>query len=147
MLELDADLQKESEANVALFGKLSKADQEKLENDFILRSGGKILKQKIEKKSTATKSAKEPNAAWAEKLAKLREVHPKAYMPWLPAEDDALKIKFSMNLSLAEMSTDLGRNENSIKLRLIHHGLMEADEDAKGFIERQKKPKKKKKEE
>lgn len=143
VLALDAKLQSESEANVALFGKLKKAEQEKLETEFILRVGGKVVKEKVVKKAKAAKNPKEANAAWAEKLAKLRELHPKAYMPWLPDEDDALKIKFAMNLSLEDISKDLGRNPNSVRLRLVTHGLLEADEKTQEFMNRKKVSKKK----
>ena len=142
VLSLDANLQSESEANVALFGKLSEDDQTKLETEFILRAGGKIVAApKV--KTLPTKSGKEPSAAWAEKIAKLRAKYPKAYMPWLPDEDDALKIKFSMGLSTKDISKDLGRQENSVRMRLISHGLIEGDEKTKEFMAR-KKPSKKK---
>ena len=64
-------------------------------------------------------------------------------MPWLPDEDDALKIKFSMGLSTKDISKDLGRQENSVRMRLISHGLIEGDEKTKEFMAR-KKPSKKK---
>ena len=141
VLSLDVNLQKESAANDALFGKLSASAQEKLETEFILRAGGKLVPV-AKVKTVATKSGKEPNAAWAEKIASLRAKYPKAYMPWLPDEDDALKIKFTMGLSLKDISSDLGRQENSVKMRLITHGLIEADENTKQFMERRKTPKK-----
>ena len=146
VLALDANLQKESEANVALFGKLSPEEQEDLETKFILRAGGKLLKGPVapKKKVVLDKNGKEPNAAWAEKIARLRESYPKAYMPWLPDEDDALKIKFGMGLSMKDIAKDLGRQENSVRMRLIAHGLIEGDEKTKEFMARKKTPKAKK---
>lgn len=42
ILELDADLQKESDENAELFNKLADDEYEKLSRDFILRSGGTL---------------------------------------------------------------------------------------------------------
>ncbi len=53
VLAFDAILQKESESNRKLFGNLKKEEQEKLENDFIVRCGG-ILKSQ----NTNTKNKK-----------------------------------------------------------------------------------------
>ena len=52
VLEFDQDLRNESTQNELMFGKLKKAEQEKLETDFILRMGGDIEK--------GTKKKKEP---------------------------------------------------------------------------------------
>lgn len=144
VLVLDHKLQAESTANEGLFSKLSKDEQEKLEHDFVLRMGGKILVQPKKAKERAGK--KEPNEAWAEKMAKIRETYPKANMPWGEEEDDALIVRFKMGTSLKELSKDFGRKESSINLRLIKHGLVEPDEETKGFLERQKAAKVKKKE-
>lgn len=50
ILELDADLQKESEENAKLFGGLSAEDYQKLSEDFITRSGGTLQALRREKK-------------------------------------------------------------------------------------------------
>lgn len=54
VLEFDKDLRKESEEHEKLFSKLKKSEQEKLEQDFILRMGGSIEKGK-KKKEPLTK--------------------------------------------------------------------------------------------
>lgn len=142
VLTLDAQLQSESAENEALFGKLGKAEHEKLEQEFILRMGGKLYESTTKiKKEKKTKAKKEPSAAWTEKIESLRKEYPNAYKPWLPAEDDALKIKFSMGLSLDDISKDMGRNPNSIRMRLVTHGLLEADDETKAFMERKTKKK------
>ena len=56
ILELDGDLQKESEENSKLFGRLSDDDYHKMSRDFIIRSGGTVdvvKKVKTQKVSTA----------------------------------------------------------------------------------------------
>jgi ATP-dependent DNA helicase PIF1 len=115
-LTLDEKLQEESENNVALFSKLTEKEQETLEHEFILRMGGKIVTEKAGVSETPPKN---------DKIAKLREVYPNAYKPWLPAEDDALQIKFTMGMSLEEISSDMGRQPGSIRARLEKHGLLE----------------------
>lgn len=49
VLEFDQDLRNESTQNELLFAKLKKSEQEKLENDFILRMGGTIKKGSAKK--------------------------------------------------------------------------------------------------
>lgn len=150
VLALDDKLQKESEDNVALFGKITTDEQEKLENEFVLRMGGKVFKkpetggpaQSASKEKKQKAKSGEPSGAWAEKIEKLREKYPNAYKPWLPEEDDALKIKFGMNMSFEEISADMGRQPNSIRLRLVTHGLVEADEKTQQFLDRRKTKKK-----
>ncbi len=121
-LSLDAKLQSESEANVELFSKLAPKEQTALEEEFILRMDGKIEKPKVTAKKSAVSKDGEPKN---DRIAELRKQYPNAYKPWLPAEDDAIKIKFSMGLSLSEISSDMGRQETSIRARLEKHGLLE----------------------
>lgn len=78
-----------------------------------------IAKRKLEpaKKSQKTKKS----SGWAEKIAKMREVYPNAYMPWLPAQDELLKEKFQNGVSIKQLSKLLGRHEGSITMRLQKH--------------------------
>ncbi len=75
----------------------------------------------------AEKRAKEPPkkeksaTGWADKIEKMRETYPNAYKPWLPAQDDELKMYFQQGESLSELSDRLGRHEGSIKMRLQKH--------------------------
>ena len=148
VLALDDKLQADSVENETLFGKLPKTELETMQHNFIVRMGGKTTstrrRPELDSGSRLKRSTASPE--WTEKMAKLRETYPKANMPWIPQEDDALIIKFKMGASLKELSKDLGRKESSINLRLIKHGLVEPDEDTKGFLERQKAAKGKKKE-
>jgi len=59
--------------------------------------------------------------AWSEKIAKMRETYPKAYMPWEKSDDDTLKQDFQNGVDTKELSKKLGRHEGSITMRLQKH--------------------------
>ncbi len=61
------------------------------------------------------------SAGWAEKIAKMRETYPNAYMPWLASDDDVLKQDFQNGVTVKELSGKLGRHEGSIRMRLQKH--------------------------
>lgn len=61
------------------------------------------------------------NTGWSEKIAKMRETHPKAYMPWEPQDDADLKQGFLQGATIAQLSKKLGRHEGSITMRLQKH--------------------------
>jgi len=77
----------------------------------------------------AVKRADEPDVpskkatagTWKDKIAKMRETYPKAYMPWEKSDDDTLKQEFQNGASVAELSKKLGRHEGSITMRLQKH--------------------------
>lgn len=82
------------------------------------------LKENIEKRQKAPAPKKKPSggsSGWAEKIAKMREVYPNAYMPWLDKDDDLLKQDFQNGVSVKELSKKLGRHEGSITMRLQKH--------------------------
>ncbi|MDN5275944.1 MAG: putative helicase [Candidatus Saccharibacteria bacterium] len=56
--------------------------------------------------------------SWAEKIEKMRQVHPNAYRPWTDEQDELLKEKFQNGSGLKDLSRLLGRHEGSIKMRL-----------------------------
>ena len=64
---------------------------------------------------------KSSGAGWSEKIAKMRETYPKAYMSWEHADDELLKQEFQNGASIKDLSTKLGRHEGSIKMRLQKH--------------------------
>jgi hypothetical protein len=135
VLALDNKLQTDSEENKKIFGKLKTEEQEKLEHNFILRTGGKILSEKKPKVITKKQTA---SPEWLEKMAKIREKYPNAGRPWKDEEDYVLVSKFKEGISIDEIAGMLGRKPGSINLRLISHGLVEPDEETKKFLERQK---------
>lgn len=62
-----------------------------------------------------------PKSDWSEKLAKMREEFPNAYMPWKAADDEELKSRFENKETLNMLSNHFGRHPGSIKKRLEKH--------------------------
>jgi hypothetical protein len=58
---------------------------------------------------------------WSEKLAKMREEYPNAYMPWKEEDDTKLKKMFEDKKTLNMLSKHFGRHPGSIKKRLEKH--------------------------
>lgn len=84
----------------------------------------KHLTKKAEKRKSSPEPVKKKPAGssgWAEKIAKMRETYPKAYMPWESSDDVVLKQDFQNGVSLKELSKKLGRHENSVVMRLQKH--------------------------
>lgn len=83
------------------------------------------LQKSAEKRKLAPEPVKKKAATgasgWADKIAKMRETYPKAYMSWEKADDDLLKQEFQNGKSLKELSKKLGRHEGSITMRLQKH--------------------------
>ena len=78
----------------------------------------KAEKRKSEPEPTKKKTS---GGAWAEKIAKMRETHPKAYTPWEESDDEMLKQDFLNGVPLKDLSKKMGRHENSIVMRLQKH--------------------------
>jgi ATP-dependent DNA helicase PIF1 len=81
------------------------------------------LAKKAEKRAKNPEPVKKKSngGVWSEKIAKMRETYPKAYMPWEKADDDVLKLEFQNGLSVKQLSKKLGRHEGSIVMRLQKH--------------------------
>lgn len=80
------------------------------------------LGEKAEKRAKNPDPVKKKSSGgWADKVAKMRETYPKAYMPWDHADDEVLKQEFQNGVSVEELSAKLGRHEGSIKMRLQKH--------------------------
>lgn len=77
--------------------------------------------EKRQKSPEPTKKKQPGSGAWNEKIAKMRETYPKAYMPWEKSDDEVLKQDFQNGVSLKELSQKLGRHEGSITMRLQKH--------------------------
>ncbi|MBI3889463.1 AAA family ATPase [Candidatus Saccharibacteria bacterium] len=73
------------------------------------------------RKHTAVPKQKATASGWSEKIAKMRETYPKAYMSWEDADDALLKQEFTNGVELKDLSKKLGRHEGSIKMRLQKH--------------------------
>lgn len=81
-----------------------------------LEAQAKKRREELPKETTKQKSS-----GWADKIAKMRETYPNAYMPWDPKQDDLLKERFLNGASIKELSALLGRHEGSITMRLQKH--------------------------
>ena len=81
-----------------------------------------MLEEMKRKQSAPKKSGKKSQSgSWQQKIAKMRETHPKAYMPWEKADDDTLKQEFLQGATIQQLSQKLGRHEGSIRMRLQKH--------------------------
>lgn len=81
------------------------------------------LQAQAEKRATAPpeKPKKKTSGNWQEKIAKMRETYPNAYMPWTTQQDAQLKQEFQNGASIKQLSKKLGRHEGSITMRLKKH--------------------------
>lgn len=79
------------------------------------------LKEQAEKRVAEPPKKKASGKSWNEKIAKMRETHPRAYMPWEKQEDEDLKLGFTNGETIKQLSKKLGRHEGSIKMRLQKH--------------------------
>lgn len=79
------------------------------------------LRDQAKKRSVEPTKNKVGGKSWNEKIAKMRETHPRAYMPWEKSEDEDLKLGFTNGQSIKELSKKLGRHEGSITMRLQKH--------------------------
>jgi hypothetical protein len=62
-----------------------------------------------------------PASDWSDKLAKMREEYPNAYMPWEEDDDAKLKELFEKGQTLNKLTIKFGRHPGSIKKRLEKH--------------------------
>ena len=80
-------------------------------------------KAKTRKDEPPKKKKTGSGSSWQEKIAKMRETYPNAYMPWTDVDDTTLKQEFQQGKTVQDLSKKLGRHEGSIKMRLqIHFG-------------------------
>jgi ATP-dependent exoDNAse (exonuclease V) alpha subunit len=100
-LEIDQHLRSKSDEHAKRFEHLREL-AEKRKHEKPLRSG---------------------KMAWSEKLARMREKYPNAYRPWTEADDKKLMKLFSggKEVSIKQMTAELGRHPGSIKMRLQKH--------------------------
>lgn len=79
------------------------------------------LRDQAKKRSAEPAKNKVGGKSWNEKIAKMRETHPRAYMPWEKSEDEDLKLGFTNGETIKQLSNKLGRHEGSITMRLQKH--------------------------
>ena len=78
-------------------------------------------KAKTRKDEPPKKKKASSGSSWQEKIAKMRETYPNAYMPWTDVDDTTLKQEFQQGRTVQDLSKKLGRHEGSIKMRLQKH--------------------------
>lgn len=78
-------------------------------------------KAKTRKDEPPKKKKASSGSSWQEKIAKMRETYPNAYMPWTDVDDTTLKQEFQQGKTVQDLSKKLGRHEGSIKMRLQKH--------------------------
>lgn len=74
-----------------------------------------------DKRKSEKPKANKKASGWAEKIARMRETYPNAYMPWTAQQDNTLKERFVNGTDVEDLSKLLGRHKNSIKMRLQKH--------------------------
>lgn len=105
---------------------------EALEIDIKLRLASEKANQKFahlrakaaEREAAEIKAAAEkPATTWGEKVAKMREKYPQAYMPWQEAEDAKLTALFmdGQPHTVKELTEKFGRHPGAIRARLKKH--------------------------
>lgn len=104
--EIDAELRKRSESALSEYKAVIakwQQDEERRKND------------------PEPEEDEKPASNWSEKLAKMREEYPNAYMPWSEEDDTKLKKLFEDGKTLNMLTKEFGRHPGSIKKRLEKH--------------------------
>lgn len=81
------------------------------------------LAKKAEQRATKKpkKSEQAEKTPWAERIAKMRETYPNAFMPWKPEDDERLLKHFKDGDGLKKLTAKFGRQPGSIRARLKKH--------------------------
>jgi ATP-dependent DNA helicase PIF1 len=102
-----------------------RVSQEALDIDETLRvksaEDATKLAHLLKRPKAVVEPGKSKAGGWSDKLTKMRETYPNAYKPWKPAEDAALKERFSQGDNTEALSAALGRHPGSIMMRLKKH--------------------------
>lgn len=105
--EIDTELRKRSEDALLEY----KAVIEKWHQD----------KEKRKNQPEPEEDDKPAAGSWAEKIAKMREEYPNAYMSWKEDDDEKLQKMFNDGKTLNMLSKEFGRHPGSITKRLEKH--------------------------
>lgn len=101
-------------------------DQEFQHNSNNAKSQFEDLRKNAKKRQKAEAKAKklskktdpEKSQAWADKIAKMRETYPNAYMPWNKTDDKKLSKLYKQGKTTKELSIEFGRHVGAIEKRL-----------------------------
>ncbi len=138
ILEMDATFRTLSEKAEDGFDKLPESELKTMHENFIKACGGKLPKNTPPRLAGAShpslkrrgrKSNKEidtiEGSDYQAKLAKLREKHPNAYMPWNDELDEQLEADFKSGKEIKDLVKEFGRQNGSIRARLEKLGLID----------------------
>jgi ATP-dependent DNA helicase PIF1 len=130
ILKKDVDFKKNSAEAAEVFGKILEHDLQKMHDDFVVASGGKVRKMSTPTQASPLKrGTKEKNTSGAPSTARpngfseIREKHPNAYRPWDKAQDEELKNLFTTGMDIPSLMQKFGRKRGGINSRLKKLGL------------------------
>jgi len=115
VLARDEQFHEVSEEAAEAFDKISADELQKMQENFIKACGGRL---------EASVHKPEAVSDGTGKLAKIREKYPNAYRPWDETLDKQLTKLFESGVSPREISKSFGRQNGSIRARLIKLGLI-----------------------
>ena len=135
ILAIDQHFRERSEAMVRAVSALSPEELSAKWERFIRFCGGKpslgdepsaVVKHRPKILEDEGKTALEREAVRS-KLEAVREKHPNAYRPWRAGDDELLKKLFAAEMSLEEISQELGRQPGSIRNHMKKIDLVDDD--------------------
>lgn len=100
-----------SRATLSWSRSLKPEEQERLERNFILISGGKRIERRKEKRSEADEADESP-------LEQIRKTHAQAYRPWTEKEEAQLRRLFNRGMPVREIAAVLGRQVGGVRSRM-----------------------------
>jgi hypothetical protein len=122
ILKKDIDFKNKSKDAEKVFGKISQNDLQKMHDNFVVASGGKISKNK---KPARPHDVSEAGGEKRNAFAEIREKHPNAYRPWSKEQDEELKKLFTEGQKVKDLMKSFGRKRGGITARLEKLGLTE----------------------
>ncbi len=115
ILEKDIEFKNQSQEAVKTFSALTLEALQKMHENFVIASGGKVKKAKAKVLNILSKVSG---------FNKIRETHPNAYRPWTEVNDQDLKVSFNSGVSVADLMKKFGRKKGGITARLEKLGLI-----------------------
>ncbi|MCC7289623.1 AAA family ATPase [bacterium] len=76
------------------------------------------LQEKAQSRADKPAPTQQPKKSWADRVAIMRQTHPKAFTPWKPSDDEKLLKLFNSGAGMSEITSALQRQPGSIKARL-----------------------------
>ncbi len=126
VLACDGEFRIQSTEAREVFGKLAQEEIVKIHENFVVSSGGTMLKKDTPKTNSVHSSMEDKGEDKPKtySVAKLREKHPNAYKSWREGEDESLVTYFKSGKNTKTISDLMGRQTGSIRARLVKLGLV-----------------------